>query len=73
MRARQVLPAEEPAESAAKKCRCYRRYRSKEGASQEPQLPGNLREPGLREIAVNATRTTGQVNARYTAFLLFLR
>ena len=30
MRVRQVPPAEEPAESAAKKRQCYRRHRSKE-------------------------------------------
>ena len=31
--------------------------------------PGNPSEPGLREVAVKATRTTGQVNASYTTFL----
>ena len=45
-----------------------RRHRSDEGASREPLLPGNPREPRLREITVKATRTTGQVNASYTAF-----
>ena len=49
-----------------------RKYRSKEGASPEPQLPGNPREPGLREVAGNATRTTDQVNARLR-FFQFLR
>ena len=46
-----------------------RRRRSDEGASLDPLLPGNPREPGLQKVAVKATRTTGQVNASYTAFL----
>ena len=66
-------PAEEPVESAAKKRQCYRRHRSKEGASRESRLPGNLREPGPREVAVNATQTPDQVNARYTAFFLLFK
>ena len=40
-----------------------RRHRSEEGASREPQ-PRNPREPGLREVAVEATRNKGQVNAK---------
>ena len=48
-----------------------RKYRLKEGVSPEPQLPGNPREPGLREVAGNATRTTDQVNARLRFFPVF--
>ena len=40
-----------------------RRHRSEEGASREPQ-PGNPREPGFREVAVEVTRNKGQVNAK---------
>ena len=45
----------------------HRRNRS-EGVSRELQLPGNPREPGLRDVAGKATWTTGQVNARCIAF-----
>ena len=59
---RQVQPAEEPAESAARRAPVLWKAPVK-GASREPH-PGDLREPGLGEVAVEATRNKGQVNVK---------
>ena len=55
----QVLPAEEPAESAAKKRQCYRRYRSKERdecstrTSVPGGWPGRKSDPSLKKLGRN--------------------
>ena len=79
--------AEEPAESAAKKCQCDRRLRLKErdecaSAEKSPiggrsvaiasiarQLGGTWTTEGRLEDG-SLQRTTGEVNASYTAFFI---